>query len=402
MAIGVEALVKPALLIWARETSGLSAEEAAAKVGVAPEKLAAWERGDARPTVVQLRELARVYRRPFAVFYLPEPPQGFSVPHDYRTVADAAVGRMSAELRAELRRIQFQREVALDLSAEEGAPEADWIGTATVRTNVESLAETIRERLGVTIREQSGWTTHYQALRHWRAALESLHVLVCQLDGVEVSETRGVSIAHRVQPVIAANGKDSPTARAFTLFHELGHLLLNGGALCDLDEVTSPSSADQRTERFCNAFAAAVLLPKQEVVSYFGADALSRPREWTTESLHDAGRHFNVSREAVLRRLVTLGAATLEYFFAMRQRFQAEYAETERKRKEREATSGGPSPAVRAYLRTGPAFARIVLDAYDREDITSSDLTDYLGVRFKHVSRVRELAFAGVEDEGAA
>ena len=80
MSIRVEALITPALLRWGRETAGYDVETASAKASVKPEALESWESGQARPSIPQLRKLAKLYKRPIAVFYLPEPPQGFTVP----------------------------------------------------------------------------------------------------------------------------------------------------------------------------------------------------------------------------------------------------------------------------------------------------------------------------------
>ena len=73
--------VKPELLVWARQSMRLSIEEAERRIRA---KVSKWESGELEPTVVQLREACRVYRRPMAAFFLPEPPTTFSVPHDYR------------------------------------------------------------------------------------------------------------------------------------------------------------------------------------------------------------------------------------------------------------------------------------------------------------------------------
>ncbi len=73
----VEALVEPALLVWAREKAGFDVQVAAKKGRVSAEKLAAWEAGKARPTVKQARRLAHLYGRRLAFFYLSEPPRDF-------------------------------------------------------------------------------------------------------------------------------------------------------------------------------------------------------------------------------------------------------------------------------------------------------------------------------------
>lgn len=87
----VEALVKPELLVWGRDSAGFSVDMAAKKINVKPEKLASWESGEARPTFAQLIKLAQVYKRPVAVFYLPTPPKNVAVLHDFRnSLAKAA------------------------------------------------------------------------------------------------------------------------------------------------------------------------------------------------------------------------------------------------------------------------------------------------------------------------
>src|SRR5262249_12013340 len=67
-----EANPTPTVLIWARESAGLPVELAAKKAAIGSERLAAWERGEQRPTFAQLRKLSEVYKRPLAIFYLNE------------------------------------------------------------------------------------------------------------------------------------------------------------------------------------------------------------------------------------------------------------------------------------------------------------------------------------------
>jgi hypothetical protein len=60
-----------------------------------------------------------------------------------------------------------------------------------------------------------------------------------------------------------------PTRQRFTLGHELGHLLLAGP---EKEFVAQRSwSGFDAEERFCDEFAAAILLPKQWVIERFGA-----------------------------------------------------------------------------------------------------------------------------------
>ena len=69
--------INPEVLVWARETAGLSLDEAAARVGLttgskssATEKLTQFERGEKSPTRNQLLKFAATYRRPLVSFYM--------------------------------------------------------------------------------------------------------------------------------------------------------------------------------------------------------------------------------------------------------------------------------------------------------------------------------------------
>ena len=106
MARTLTVLVEPEVLRWARESIGLTPLAAARKIGLSDETLVdRWEAGAAAPSIPQLREAARVYKRPLAVFFLSRPPDGsFDVMHDFRRLPDAEARLWSPELHGEYRR----------------------------------------------------------------------------------------------------------------------------------------------------------------------------------------------------------------------------------------------------------------------------------------------------------
>lgn len=72
--------INPAILVWARESAGLSVEEAAKKLALGDsneesdtEKLIELERGDRLPSRNQLGKFAKTYRRPLVAFYMNAP-----------------------------------------------------------------------------------------------------------------------------------------------------------------------------------------------------------------------------------------------------------------------------------------------------------------------------------------
>ncbi|HMB52328.1 MAG TPA: ImmA/IrrE family metallo-endopeptidase, partial [Thermoanaerobaculia bacterium] len=190
--------------------------------------LLAWEdeASDKRPTVKQLRKLANIYKRPLAVFYLSEPPKSFQAMHDYRRLPGDWMQQESPDLRLEIRRARYRREVALALYAALGDEPPRFDLATSLDTEAEETATSIRRVLGITWDQQTSWRQPYPALHAWRGAAESVGILVFQMSGVEVEEARGFSIGEHPLPVIAVNAKDAPRARIFSMLHEIAHLTL--------------------------------------------------------------------------------------------------------------------------------------------------------------------------------
>src|SRR5579864_1147774 len=118
MALTIRAKANRELLAWARKSAGLSVVDAARKIGgksLRPERLEAWEAGNAQPTVAQLRKIAQVYKRPLAAFFLSEFPRDFTIPRDFRRLPGEGLPTITSDLRFEIRRAEERRELALEL-----------------------------------------------------------------------------------------------------------------------------------------------------------------------------------------------------------------------------------------------------------------------------------------------
>lgn len=229
MAKQIKALVKPAMLRWARESLNLPINEAAKKIGIKPSKLSAWESGESTPTIGQLRKAAAVYKRPLAVFFLSQPPRDFDALRDFRRLPDPTRAVPSPELNLEIRRAHVRRETALELATALGIDPPRLHAARSNLHDSDRLAQEARQILGVSLQQQCAWRGPYESLHGWIAALERVGVLVFQTGGVSLEEMRGFSISAEPFPVIVVNAKDSPRGRVFTLIHEFAHILTNRG-----------------------------------------------------------------------------------------------------------------------------------------------------------------------------
>jgi Zn-dependent peptidase ImmA (M78 family)/DNA-binding XRE family transcriptional regulator len=393
MPRSADAIVKPKMLVWAREDAGFSQEEAANKITVKTEILLRWESGDRRPTIIQLRKLAKAYKRPLAIFYLPEPPKGYQALKDYRHLPGEETGILSPALRFAIRRAHNLRELAVELYDDLEGPPPVFHLKAKLTDDTEQLGLKIRDILGINFQAQTEWCRvgGYEPLNKWREALEGAGVLVFQTRGVELSEMRGFSIADFPFPAIALNNKDAVSARIFTMIHELCHIMLHEGGLCSILDISDLPTKKKRFEYFCNMVAGAALVPKENLMQEKIIKANAGAFEWSDNDLSTLSSRYGVSREVILRRLLIQGLTTNEFYEIKRKQFREEYYEWLRLKKDRDREQkGGPKQQDIVTSSTGYFFVRLVLANYYQDKITLSDVSDYLDVRLKHLAKIED------------
>jgi Zn-dependent peptidase ImmA (M78 family) len=354
----------------------MSLEGAARKLSVRVEQLASWEAGKSRPSIPQLRKIAEAYRRPLAAFYLPDPPRRFEVMHDFRRLErDSGIHERTPQLALEIRKAYDRREWALELWAELDEPIPVFSAVTTLNGDVEEAANRLRKELRITVEEQGGWRQDNEAFRGWRNKVERAGVLALQATTLKLDEARGFSISMNPLPVVVVNIKDAPRGRIFTLLHELTHIMLKEGGICDFH--------DGDIEAYCNRVAGAALFPRDSLLQ--SPTVRNHPKNdprWSDIELRDLSRQFGGSREAALVRLLTLRLTTQSFYDRMRQEFLRQYEAMQR---EKEEAEGFAPPHVIALSSAGPLFTSLVLENLNRENITASDVSDYLQIRLKHL-----------------
>ncbi|MDX2065648.1 MAG: ImmA/IrrE family metallo-endopeptidase [Fimbriimonadaceae bacterium] len=379
MSVRQVASANPAMLQWARSEKGLELDAAAHKAHIRPEKLARFERGEDRPSVPQLRKLAEVYKRPLGVFFLSNTPPTTPGLPDRRTLNSERVATLSSELRMAVRLARYRRELALELFAELGEQPPRVPFAANLSDDPEQLAARVRDWLGAT--GYPHLSDHRRAYNRWREALETRGVLVFQARTVALEEMRGFALAENPLPVVVTNLADGYPARSFTLLHELTHVLLGQSALCLPPTELEPDDPTEtgRIEAFCNRVSGAVLVPREVLEEEIAGDGVP-----SDEAVQRMARRLGVSREVVFRRLHVLGRVSSDFYRLKRRELQAEF-----ERRPAKPGGRGPSPATLALAVGGRTFTRLVIEAYDEDRITTSEASDYLGVKVPHLARIR-------------
>ena len=384
MARSVEALVNADVVRWARNSAGFDLDDAAKKIGVSSDKLLLWEEGEARPTIKQLFKLSNVYKRPATTFYLSEVPQKPTLQYrgDYRRLPGIAEDKQSPSLTFALRRAEYRRRIATELYEELDLeiPEVPFLLYSD--DAIEEGAERVRSFLGVPDEVQvNQWRRSNDAFNGWRETLENIGVLVFQAPGIDISEMRAVSIRERPLPFVLLNSSDAMNGRIFSLLHEFAHIVLHNGQKTDS---TKPAE-EQRVEVFCNAVASAILMPKNLVMRIIE----ERPTDSLEGSfIEEAANALNVSREAFVRRLVTLDYTNEQFYQRMRNQYEAE---RKREKEEGDGKGGFAQHYVRVVNSTGYLFSQLVLSSLTSGKITTKDASDFFGTSAKHLPSIEGL-----------
>jgi Zn-dependent peptidase ImmA (M78 family)/transcriptional regulator with XRE-family HTH domain len=393
MGVSERIAVTPAVIVWARESSGLDPDQAAHKLTVSRATLDGWETGEKPPTIKQLRKAAKTYRRPLAVLLLPSPPTDFMPLQDFRRTSTAETP-LSPELVSEVKRALTQRDVFLELAelAPASVAPSDQLPVISQDMGSEQAGALLRAALELGSIPSAVWSRQSEALNRCIRAVEALGVIVIQTQGVEIDELRGFSISEPPHPVIALNGKDFPRPRLFTLFHELAHLALRAGGLCDLHEVqANKATSRDDTEHYCNAVAASVLMPAELLLEETVVSQAGKNYDWTLDELRQLSARFGASSEAVLLRLLSLSKASWDTYWARREELEEEYADArQRVREQQRASSGGPSYYVVKARDMGHGYITTVLDAFRSRAISSLDVADYLDVRYDQLPKLEQ------------
>lgn len=379
----------PNVLRWAREWRGRTIKEAAQKLNVNQEKLLAWEGGEAVPTVRQGRMLAGFYERSFLEFFLSKIPNVAEtrLAPDFRLLKTAADPRGDREVHAIQDWAEETRSSAIELFRANGDPVlAIPAGfQATLNTNPEWTASEARRLCHYPIEDQIALNSaeRGRVAKEIRRAIERLGILVLKDSRLGKYGVRGLTLFAHPLPVVVF-GTEAPTAQAFTLAHELGHIALQQSAISGPPTAKEAHTEAERSERWCDEFASAFLVPFDALGKIWAKPNKPNPKIGD-DFLGQLANTFSISRHAMLIRLVHLHYVAPEYYWdEMRPKFLRQEAEFK----------GGGKPAYYGtrYRNTyGDTYTAMVLDAWGNGRITNHNAAELMGIKnLSHLFDIRD------------
>lgn len=373
--------INPQRIAWCCEEQGISVAQLARDVGIAAATLERAMDGEDALSINQLRHIAAYFNRGM-LFFLEHEPVNEAKVHSaqFRTISNQKP-ELSARLKALVEKVEQQRQVYVSLLENLG----EEVGTKWYPDNLQLDTGHIKQA-AATVRK---WLALTDGSDFWqmRRAVEDKGVMVFVSNGyngqwqiAKENPIRGFSLYFDTFPVIAIKKQSSEGPQAFTLMHELAHLLLHRESFID-DEVDFHSY--QGKERVANAFAGNVLVPDNLLAQ---VDSVSFPVSEVAaydNYLKEYRTRWCVSGEVILRRMLDEGLLAQE-------RYQA-YREYKAAQPIPEGTGGARYRYKEPLRMFGETFVRTVLDALHSQQITLARASTYLdNLKIKDLRRLED------------
>ena len=351
---------------WCLADRGMTRDELAREVDIAPATLTKVLDGEAGLTFNQLRKLAAFFGRG-TLFFLAPGPVDEATAHtpQFRTLANQKP-ELSARLKLLIERVEHQRAIYLALRDELDPEEVVRFSPPDLAgLGIPAAARAVRRWLALADRND---------FNSYRAALEARGLLVFQSNGyhgqwqiAKESPILGFSLYDPACPVILVKKQDSGARQSFTLMHELGHLLLHKtSSIDDESELHAHAGAEQEA----NAFAGHLLVPEAFLLSIRDderPDEIAMLDDW----LAPQRKAWGVSSEVILRRLMDASRLPKAQYTAYRQ-WCATRELPQKTGGSREYRNREPKHIF------GDGYVRTVLDALNSRRITLAKASTYL------------------------
>ena len=375
--------VEPSVLKYARYCSGFDISEATKKIGIKEEQLISLEKNQGEVSIAKLEKMANTYKMPLPYFLLDKIPHDVVLPKDFRIIYKSERTGFSPKVMLAIRKARYVQFIIQEL--DEGSFKYNF-RQVELSDNVEKVASYFRTILKVSAEEQSKWSNSSVALRNWKDAVEKLNLLVLQ-QSLPQDDVDAFSLADQEPYIIVLNSSEHENRRIFSLFHEVGHMLLHRSGICTPDNLSRNSFEYIKIEKFCNQFAASFLVPYEAFVEDPIVEKLKRIpfKEWSDRDIREISEHFKVSQEVVYRRLATIGTLSESRYEQKREELLSDFKEYSKGKKKKKIVV----PQYRKIIsQNGRTYVTFILEKLHANRITLASAADYLDTNSRHISNV--------------
>lgn len=382
-----KAFITPKVFKWARESAKMTEEVAANKAAVSVEKFKSWEKGESQPTIRQAQTLAKAYRRPFALFFLPDIPSDFQPLQDFRKKGSKELSTSSVFI---IREIQQKQSWISEVNEENNEEILPFIGRYSRRNDPSEIAKNILETLGIEPRNYKS----NNPILEWIEKAESAGIFISRTSFIhpklklDSGELQGFAIADKFAPFIFINSDDWNAPQLFTLVHELAHIWINEtGISNEIEPVLRDKEKYNPIELFCNEIAANALMPPEYI------NEIDKSNFTDATKVFKVAKEFGVSSFALIVRALNLNLISVDSYKRLKVQADIEFKEflkeqEERKEKQKGKVKDSPVYYPLIINRNGRLFTQTVLDAYRGGDIEPTFASNLLNVKVNNFPKL--------------
>ena len=338
------------------------------RLQVSEETLRAAIAENPRPNNGIISDLSAQLSVPAFVFYMDRPPEISPGMVDFRHANPAPTPKLPSTVES-IELAKRLQEVANELNHSDAMPR----GIALRQIISPDFAGEVRERLGITNARQTQAESPAKFYSFCRAAVEAEGIFVIQ-DSFPAEDGSGFCLADGPSRFIVINTRrQNHGRRNFTLFHELGHVLLGRSGVSD------PFIAQNSIERACNLFSALVLVPVALAKMAFEQCHVST--QPSLDEIRRCAKYLNISQQATVVRLEQLKLVTegshVRWLDAVRANGNPDFGKT--------GGGGGNVAQERVKLaKYGFTFAQVFGSAVKNASISPLELYRMSGLKPKY------------------
>lgn len=387
-----KAYITPNVLKWARESARMTEETAAAKVSVTVDRLKEWEAGTSQPTIRQAQTLAKAYKRPFALFFLPKIPRDFQPLQDFRKSGSKTLTTSSIFI---IREIQQKQAWISDVNSENQEEKLAFVGRFSIKDNPQIVAKDILD----TLKINPGSYKTDNPIKEWINGAETNGIFVSRTSFIhsrlklDSEELQGFAIADPHAPFVFVNSDDWNAPQLFTLVHELAHIwIAETGISNDVEPELKHKDKFHPVELFCNEVAANALMPKEIILSFDSASFQ------TSRDVFKVAKQLGVSSFAFWVRALNLNIISTPVYQKLKKETDIDYSEflkreEEKRKKKKEEKKPAPIYYPTTINRNGRLFIQTVLDAFRGGFIEPTLASNLLNVQVNKFTKLESQLF---------
>jgi Zn-dependent peptidase ImmA (M78 family) len=385
-----KAFITPNVLKWARESARMAVETAATKVPVTVDKLKEWEDGSSQPTIRQAQILAKAYKRPFALLFLPEIPRDFQPLQDFRKSGSKELTTSSIFI---IREIQQKQAWISDVYSDNNEEKLAFVGRFSANDSPQVVANDILSTLKI---DPTAYKTE-NPIKEWIDSAETNGIFVSRTSFIhskmklDSEELQGFAIADHYAPFVFVNSEDWNAPQLFTLIHELAHIwIAETGISNGIEPELKNIDKFNPIEIFCNEVVGNALMPSEIMLK------IDRSIFKNSQEVFRTAKTLGVSSFAFLVRALKLNLISPTVYHSLKKQADIDFQAFLKKEAEKKAAlklkqkekPGGPNPYLLRLNKNSRLFTQVVLDALRSGFVQPTQASFLLGTPVNNFSKL--------------